>query len=599
MKKISIILLIGLTALTSCEKDVLDKEPLDIISDANVWDDPALIDAYLTQMYYDMSILTNEVPNNSGFGGGMWFNINMVTEVSDEAMGNWIKNSGYAYKFGLNSTGAISGIAPLLQWWEQSYRVIRSLNEFISRVPTAPVDSTFVKERVAEARFLRAYNYFSMVKRYGGVPLITEAQEIDAPRDSLFPERAKEQEVYDYVLSELDAIANDLPDKRSSMEYGRPSKYAALALKCRAALYAGSIAQFGDVQLNGIVGIDASKANDYYLQAYEAAEIIMNSGIHSLYNQFSDKTKNFRNIFLDKNNVEVIFARVHDENSGYDGGQGWGYDWINAPVPNSAGAGSQLAPYLEMVEEFEYIDGTSGKLDRSVIQQGLWTTEQLWGDKDPRFFASIFTHNTPWQGTLLDFHNGLILPDGSIITSGSYNGVLANGTQSANNLDFGTGFGVLKYLDESHTGGRDISSTDWIVFRYGEILLNYAEAAFELGKTDDALDAINQIRERAGIALLNSIDREKIRHERKVELAFEGHRYWDVRRWRIAVTALSKNNSGIRYILDYETGKLKLEVNENIDGTVSEPIFQSKNYYLPITPGRIGQNPNLVPNPGY
>jgi hypothetical protein len=129
--------------------------------------------------------------------------------------------------------------------------------------------------------------------------------------------------------------------------------------------------------------------------------------------------------------------------------------------------------------------------------------------------------------------------------------------------------------------------------------LNYAEAANELGKTGDALNAINQVRERGGIALLASVDRDKIRHERKVELAFEGHRYWDVRRWRTAVVDLSKNNSGLRYILDFSTGKLKLKVNENIDGTVAPPTFLPKNYYLPITLSRSAQNSNLVENWGY
>jgi hypothetical protein len=113
------------------------------------------------------------------------------------------------------------------------------------------------------------------------------------------------------------------------------------------------------------------------------------------------------------------------------------------------------------------------------------------------------------------------------------------------------------------------------------------------------LNAVNQIRSRAGIELLGSIDRDKIRHERRVELAFEGHRYWDVRRWRTAVNDLSKNNSGLRFILDYTTGKLKLEVIENIDGTVKPPIFLPKNYYLPITLNRTGKNRNLIENPGY
>jgi starch-binding outer membrane protein, SusD/RagB family len=136
------------------------------------------------------------------------------------------------------------------------------------------------------------------------------------------------------------------------------------------------------------------------------------------------------------------------------------------------------------------------------------------------------------------------------------------------------------------------------VFRFGEVLLNYAESAGELESYGDALWAVNKLRTRAGIANLLTIDREKIRHERKVELAFEGHRYWDLRRWRTAVAELSKDFSGLRYILDYTTGKFRLEIINKIDGTPS-PRFYPQNYYLPITLARKGNNPQLIENPGY
>jgi hypothetical protein len=593
MKKTIIIFFISafVLTLTSCKKDVLNKVPLDIISDNNVWSDPVLVDAYLTQVYAQVYILTNENNDNPWPEGESGVGPMEVNEVSDECRANWVGNA-FTYKFGNLKIGG-----GLLEWWEQSYSAIRSLNVFIQRVPAAPVDDAFRKERTAEARFLRAYNYFSMVKRYGGVPIITQPQAIDAPKDSLYPKRATEKAVYDFVISEIDAFANDLPVTNTSADYGRPTKYAALALKCRAALYAGSIAQFGTVKLNGVVGIAASEAPAYYQVAYDAAKTIMNSGNYTLYNKNADKAMNFRNIFLDKNNSEVIFARKHAFTSIQAGGNGWAYDFFQCPVPNAWGAGNQDGPYLEMIEEFEHIDGTSGKLDRTNIQQGLWTTDQLWANKDPRFFATIYTQNTKWKGGLIDFHYGIVRSDGTIQTDGSYNGVLAKGNQ----LWVGVGFGVMKYLDESKDNFGDISSsgTDWIGFRYGEILLNYAEAAFELSKTNEALDAINQIRSRAGIALLSVIDRDKIRHERKVELAFEGHRYWDVRRWRTAVADLSKNNSGLRYILDFATGKYQLQVIDNTDGTVAVPAFYERNYYFPITLARTGNNPNLLENPGY
>lgn len=594
MKKLIQILLISLFGFTSCQKDVLDKQPLDIMGDNVVWSDQTLIDAYLTEAYIDSHFLySDQGVQDPANVIEYWFGQLFVNELSDECKANWVYDA-YNYKLG---SLKISG--GLLEWWEPSYSIIRKLNVFIERVPSSPVDADFRKSRTAEARFLRAFNYFTLVKRYGGVPLVTKALDLNAPKEELFPKRNKEQEVYDFIINEMDTIASELPDKQGGTDIGRPSKYAALSLKCRAALYAASISQFGQVQLDGVVGIDPGLATSYYQKAYDAAKMIMNSGLYSLYNKYpDDKVQNFRNLFLDKSdNSEAIFVVPHDGISRESGGHGTTYDYMEAPQPNAWGLGNQDGPYLEMAEEFEHVDGSSGKLDRNLIQQGLWTTDQLWKNKDPRFFASLYTQNTLWKGKLLDFHKGILLPDGTIQTDVSYNGLLAHGDQRVD----GTGFGVLKYLDESNDLSQfsGNSSTDYMVFRYGEILLNFAEAAFELNKPDEALESINLIRARAGIAPLTSIDRDKIRHERKVELAFEDHRYWDVRRWRTAVKDLSKNGSGLRFIQDYATGKYKLMIIENIDGTVSPPAFYPQNYYLPITIKRTGSNSNLVENPGY
>ncbi|GAA0525385.1 RagB/SusD family nutrient uptake outer membrane protein [Chitinophaga japonensis] len=590
--KRTVYILFCIAAFSSCLKGVLDKQPLDAISDAVVWNDQALIDAYLTQAYLQMYILTNETPNADWASSDDWNGPFIVNELSDECMRNWVVGQSQAKTNGITITGGV------LDWWEHAYTVIRTLNEFIKRVPAAPVDEHFRKVRTAEARFLRAYNYFAMVKRYGGVPLITEPQDINASYDELYRKRDKEQQVYDFVLSEMDAIVNELPD-RSSTEYGRPSKYTALALKCRAALYAASIAQYGTVELQGLTGISAAP-DGYYQQAYDAAAQIMQSHQYALYNADGDKVVNFKNVFLQKNNPEVIWAKRHDYVQRNTGGNGWVWDFFQAPKPHAWNAGNQNAPYLEMAEAYEHVDGTPGTLDRTAIQQGLWSMEELWADKDPRFYATIYTQGTPWKGSAVDFHNGLLLPDGTVQNSGSYQNVPAKGVQSVDN-SFGTGFGVMKYLEESkdNMSERATSGTDWQLFRYAEILLNYAEAAFELGKAGEALAAVNQVRERAGIAALTSISREKIRQERKVELAFEGHRYWDLRRWRVAVDLLSVNRSGLRYILDFASGKYRLEVTEHIDGATSNPVFYERNYYLPLTTARTGNNPNLVENPGY
>ncbi len=221
---------------------------------------------------------------------------------------------------------------------------------------------------------------------------------------------------------------------------------------------------------------------------------------------------------------------------------------------------------------------------------------ELWGKKDPRFHASIYTQETMMFGTSLQFYRGILDASGNLVTSGAVNGKNWVGTQ---NPGPGRPWGVYKFLDTSVKPERDAGSTDWIVFRYGEILLNLAEAAFELNKPDEALNAVNQIRTRAGITVLSApITRDAIRMERKVELKFELHRYWDLRRYRTAITEITGDYSSFNLNLDITTGKYRVELIGKITGS-NRSTFYEKNYYFPITPTRISNNPNLVENPGY
>ena len=584
MKNIIYTILLIAFCHTSCTNDILDKEPLDIISDGNVWNDPALMDLYINGIYTELPWLLNEFEFLSEQSDHSY--LFTMMDISDETKPNWYQDK-YKYK-----SGNLTVNGGLLDWW--GYSAIRKMNVFLERVPDSPYDEDVKIKRIAEVRFLRAFSYFAMVKRYGGVPLITKVQSLQDTAEELNPKRDKEEAIYDFILSEINDIVGVLPDNWSSDEYGRPTKFAALALKSRAAMYAASIAQWGNVQLDGIVGIPQAKAQYYWLESYNASMEIVNSNQFTLYNNYpNDKVLNYQNIFLDERNSETIFSKQYTGK----GGTSHNWEFFQIPVDTHAwGGGNQSGPYLEMVESYEYIDGTSGKLNESDLNQ-LWTMEELWGNKDPRFKASIYTQNSSWQGDELQMYNGIIAEDGIIVTSGSYNGIQAVG-KSLRWKD--SPFGVMKFIDE---GGEHLwnnySDNDWLIFRYGEIILNLAEAALELGKDSESLDAINQIRERAGMALLSEIDKEKIRHERKIELAFEGHRYWDLRRWRIATDTLTHNFSTLRYFLDYKTKKFQIRVVENVHGTTTPPVFYEKNYYLPITNGRIAKSPNLVENPGY
>jgi hypothetical protein len=630
-KTIYIILSLWWIVTTSCQDDILNKVPLEQYTDAVVWSTPELMESFLATQYMYTPVMVQDATtmftswngsplnrdarsgdSNYFFGNSeQVFGAGLTMELTDETkytVGSWA-HLDWTKAHGITSDGGV------LEWWENAYYTIRNLNDFIARAVDSPLNPELLKVRIAEARFLRAFCYFAMVKRYGAVPLLTVVPQTDSPDEILFPKRNSEKELWDFVIKETNEIAEILPNPEKT-DYGRTHKYAALALNCRAALYAGSIAQFGQIQLDGLLGIPRNEANNYYQIAYNSAKKIMDESPYALYNADADKVQNFKNIFLKKKNSEAIFVKQHDGASFQNGGFAtWSWDQIECPRPQVWGIGNAHAPYLELVEEFEYTDGRSGTIDRDAIQQELWTMEDLWKGRDPRFYASIWTNGTEWREAIggpvfgankIDMHNGLIKPDGSIITglSQQYENVPATGDQLTLFLTWSTistGFGIMKYLDPTANNMEWLceSRTDYQIFRYAEILLNYAEAAFELGKPDEALSAINQIRDRAGIKTLASIDQEKIRHERKVELAFENHRYWDLRRWREAETKLTRSFSGLQYLYDYSSKKFKVIVINDVDGVTAPPTFPAHNYYFPITKGRSGANSNLVENPGY
>lgn len=585
MKKIYYILILLLLFSYACE-DVLDKAPLDIISEDVVFEDPTLAQAYINNLYSELAFLNRD---GSGFEG-----TDPTSGLTDEGrQGRSWHPLYFAWK-----AGQLDANGDLLQLW--NYGTIRKANEFIVKMEDSEsISDDQKKAMIGQARFARAIVYFYMVKRYGGIPLVTEPQPIDASEDELFLPRNKEVEVYDFIINEMDGIADILPTTNNDI--GMPTKYAALALKSKAAMFAASIATWGEVQLNGVVGIPTNEAQRFWQASYDASKEIINSDVYSLYNQLpEDKAENFRKLFVDESdaNKERIFSwqltgvNVHSN-----------YDLFMSPFQFCPGwGGSNTSVYLEMVEEFENIDGTPETFDVELATSQPWDLREFFADKDPRFHATIYYEGVVWKGEPIENWGGIIKPDGSRVTDGFYEGTPAKGrSYSAGGYAGGviTGFNVLKYLDETLIPvAHEKTKIDFMVFRLGGILLNYAEAAFELEKEDDALWAVNQLRERAGIAQLTEITREKIRHERKVELAFENHRWWDLRRWRTAVDAITRNYRGIYTFKDFNTGKFVIEMNENAQGGIPA-AFLERHYYLPIMPGRISNNPKLVENPLY
>lgn len=582
MNKIKYTIFLMLIGLLSCQDYFLDKEPLDIVSDAVVWDDPALIDAYLADLYYRVDFIElrgNEEEQTS---------LAMIASMGGE--GRSFGGHHQSYKA---STEVITsaGTNQELDYWK--YQNIRDCNYFIEKIQASVIDLELVDQRIAEVRFLRAYMYFQMVIRFGGIPIIINAQPIDAPKDFIYVPRNSEKEVYDFIIDEMDAIAQILPSEYPVADKGRPSKWAAVALKSRAALYAASVAKYGQVQLNGLLGFSVSDVEYYAQISYNASKAIIGNGIHFLYEQIADPTANFQNLFLDESeaNTEVIMAEIYD----YSKNRAHYFTHRATPHDFSNSWASMLYLY-DFTERFEFADGSPGNsISRGQLISQEWSPDQLWHNRDPRFRASVFYPESPWQGGKVLFHKKTIR-DGKTYTSGTAEDGWPYAAHKRNWLR--TGLMVRKRCNENMTPEPVRNDeTDYIIFRIGETYLNLTEAAYYLGKNGEALEALNRLRERAGMPPKLEITEDIIQNERLVELTWENQSYWDLRRWRIAKDVLDGvRMQGCEYTYNYDTKKYKIKLN-NAEGVAR--TFLDHNYYLPLGVDRVSENPKIVENPGY
>jgi hypothetical protein len=481
-----------------------------------------------------------------------------------------------------------------------------------------------------EARFIRAWLYFNMARGMGGMPIIgDEVFEYSPGMDitTLQYPRSTEAEIYNYIISECEAIKNFLPEN-PSINAARATKWAALMLKARAAVYAGSIANYNNKMPNpiktpgGEVGIDANLAQGYYQTALSAAEEVINSGKYELQlNKPDDRGRNFYEaLSVKENNKEVIWARDYK----YPG-QTNGFTQINIPASHAEDIDRAYAgPILNLVEDFEYINDRDGEI-KIRDNEGNYIfydrAEDAFANKDPRLWGTVIYPGAIFKGSPVVlqagqkyFENGEWHVRTSTPGSTDENDILItsiNGPNQSNDQYVNkSGFFFRKFLDETPSAStRGRRSEMWFPrFRFAEAVMIASEAAFELGHADKALTYLNMVRERAGIQPLTSMTFDDIVQERRVEFAFEDHRYWDLKRWRIA----EKVWNGIQDDPNAQQwGLFPYLVNDpgnpNHGKWVFDKIkihmspfprdFQMRNYYNFIDQGWINNNPKLVKNP--
>jgi len=635
MKKIFSITAVALLAIGvwSCKKsdnEFLNVQPTTFLTNDQVFSDPSLVLSVLGDLY-------NRQVDFSGLDNG-WGSFADFSESfpSENGSANIVQRTGWPF----DSWGVD---------WFASYQYIRDLNLFLERDSASTALSESDRARFyAEGRFLRANFYFELVKRYGGVPLVTGELVYDYKGDPTYLQqpRAKESDIYDFVINEAEAIKNDLPADVN--EKSRASKGAALAMEARAALYAGSIAKYGAIRTPGVklpggeVGIDASKATNYYTIALRAAQEIINgeAGAYKLYNTGGDLSDNFANLFLDKASSETILYEDFKV-----GGKVHNFTVNDQPysISEEGGDAGRLDPSLNLAEQYEKLDNTFAPFattDASGNPVKYDDQGQIFADRDARLAGTILLPNGTFKGGTLDIWAGYQLPDGKIVSSdesGHAQPLYPGGPAiqvvgedgPVNGLEFRTqtGFYVRKYLDPTVGSGRrgQGSAVAFIRYRYAEVLLNAAEAAFELGQPDLAANYMNQVRARAGLTIpltAAQITFDRIVHERRVELAFEGHYFYDMKRWRLAhvvwdgtPTTLGelKNNIGsatqnstqpwglwpYKYVSDpAKPQDFKWIYKEVLPALVTGANrFLLGNYYTAIGSSVIGANPKIIQQP--
>jgi hypothetical protein len=632
---IGFVLVISLT-LFSCRKDWLERQPKNILTDEQVWNDPKQLNGLVANFY-------NRLPTDMGLEGN-WRNM----ADYDDAM--W---SGESNQEGRNNIQNYPGN----RWEYWDYDFIRDINLSIENINQFGVslNANVKKAFLAELRFLRACVYFELVRRMGGVPLVTTQLIYDYSGDasSLRKPRAKESEVYDFIASELDAVKDDLTNGLTFGAGGviiqvsntRANKYIAMAIKSRVMLYAGSIAKYNNLRAvpittpGGEVGIPASMATGYYQKALDAAKEVINATFNGgpLYQLKSNTsspslgaTAFYEATTKKTGNREFIF--IKDFLTAKDKRHNFTYDNIVRGVREDNLSSSQVTPSLSLVEAFEYTDGSPGTLRTRNAGNTDYIyydkPEDIFAGKDYRLAGTVIYPNSVFKGSTIEIQAGVKTwnsttnsytnTEGAIGTTHTDGKPLvgSSGPHRSNQDVTNTGFALRKFIEEGAlTSTRGVRSDNpWIWMRLSELLLNAAEAAFELGQIPDALTYVNRVRERAGFGpnslTAGTLTLARLQNERRVELAFEDHRIWDMKRWRIADQVLNgqANNPvaqvGALYMYRVirpgdaaRDGKYVFDKLDKAPRIIAPRWFQERNYYTFIPQNVLNNNPLIVRNP--
>ncbi|HBU77696.1 MAG TPA: RagB/SusD family nutrient uptake outer membrane protein [Muricauda sp.] len=577
MKKI--IYILGLFVFFASCSDVLDIEDLNNYSPESVWNDENLANAYMVNLYPMFGNWNAGSDRLSQQLAGIEWYADRIT-ISNENFKNW------------------------------DYYTIRLINQAILDVESGTLPQP-VKDRITgEALFMRAYRYFDMVVYHGGVPYIKVPQ--DRYEDDLYVPRNSTEECFDFIIEDLDRALELLPESigTGSDEYGKIDSNFALAFKAKVLLYKAS-PQFNPTQ---------PWDNAYWSEAHAVNKNAYETLLAYGYGLVED----YANIALEERNKEVVFSVINS----YPNKTA---SWDSGVRPGSESRGpANACPTWEFVKEFPMKDG---RLYNDPLSAYNMTDEEFlqnyWENRDPRFDKSIV-----WNGKIYEVSGKTGKRQYTAL--GIANelddfGINPNANTNSTNLDRYTGFFIQKNsllsLTQAEVEQYDL---DYVLMRFAEVMLNYAETANETGNPAVALDILKQIRERAGIEAgadgnfgISASSREEIREailaERNIEFCFEGHRFWDLRRLRMldrldgatkhGVEAIAITEEGSEMAIstarsladDYELieSDFKYSILQVPLSGVKESTLPDNYYFFPIQADVINKNPQLEQNEGW
>lgn len=545
--KYGLIVLLGLELMSCTDLNVVSK---DTLADDIVWSTTANADLYLNDIY-------NQLPNINGETE----HLDQYTDNSDVGV-QWMAGYSYIRTANVNPNHVPDWDGGELWNWKTEYQRIRRCDLFIQKVNTSALPEEYKTQRIAEVRFLRAMFYHWLWMAYGGVPVITDVLNNTIQGDSIYHPRKTAAETFNFIEEELSDVASVLP--LEAKEFGRATKGAALTLKGYCELYNAS-------QLR-----NPSNDLERWKLASATNKQVMDLGIYDL-------VSDYRALFLvaKNNSIESIFARQYGPGKGgaLEGKEGVTF------IKGVEMSWGNYQPTQELVDDYAMANGLA------IDEPGSgYDPQNPYKNREPRFYQSIV-------------YDGSVYQNDTIYTR--------RGVNSKNEIDLGytsdathTGYYARKRLDESIIGTENRTNStsyqNYMFFRYAEVLLNFAEAENEVnGPTAEVIAAVDKVRGRGGnlpaiaatYGIVNKDEMRKIiRRERRVEFAFEDKRWWDILRWKIAVT---KEDGSAGVLVSPEIGMVIQKVNGVLTYTktkVTNREFLDKMYLMPISQSAIDQN---------